>query len=132
MNEPSPRVLLDTHVFLWAITADPRLSERHRRIWLEGASDLWLSVASIWETLIKSGLGKLSIPSPATAYILKQMEKNRVNLLPIRPSHLAALESLPPVHRDPFDRMLIAQANAEAMEILSDDAIIRKYGIPVS
>jgi PIN domain nuclease of toxin-antitoxin system len=121
------KVLLDTHVFLWAITEDARLSGAHRRIYLDGAAELWLSVASIWEVLIKSGLGKLTVPRPTTGYVLKQMEKNRINLLPIRASHLAVLEDLPPLHRDPFDRMIVAQANAEGLTILSDDATIRKY-----
>ena len=62
-----------------------------------------------------------------TGYILKQMEKNRLNLLPVRASHLAELERLPLLHKDPFDRMLVAQANAEGMTILSDDAEIRRY-----
>jgi PIN domain nuclease of toxin-antitoxin system len=125
------RVLLDTHVFLWAITEDARLSRTHRRIYMDGASELWLSVASIWEVLIKSGLGKLPVPRPAAAWIAKQMEINRINLLPIRPSHLAGLETLPPLHRDPFDRMLVAQANAESLSILSGDAVIRKYAVQV-
>ena len=125
------RVLLDTHVFLWAITADARLSRTHRRIYMDGTSELWLSVASVWEMLIKSGLGKLSVPKPAAAWIAKQMELNRVSLLPIRPSHLARLETLPPFHRDPFDRMLVAQANAESLSILSDDAVVRKYAVSV-
>jgi PIN domain nuclease of toxin-antitoxin system len=125
------RVLLDTHVFLWAITSDPRLSPVHRRIYLDGTRELWLSVASVWEVLIKSGLGKLSMPRPTAAYIMKQMERNRVTLLPIRASHLASLETLPPLHRDPFDRMLVAQANAEGLAILSDDATLRKYPVTV-
>ena len=131
MTVPTRRVLLDTHVFLWAISDDVRLSDAHRRIYLDGSSELWLSIASIWEILIKTGLGKLSLPRPTTAYLLKQMERNRVSLLPIRASHLAGLETLPPVHRDPFDRMLVAQANAEGLAILSGDAIVRKYGVTV-
>ena len=120
------RVLLDTHVFLWAIADDARLSRTHRRIYRDAASELWLSVASVWEVLIKSGLGKLSVPKPAAAWITKQMELNRVSLLPIRPSHLANLETLPPLHRDPFDRMLVAQGNAESLSILSHDAAVRE------
>jgi PIN domain nuclease of toxin-antitoxin system len=125
------RVLLDTHIFLRAISDDARLSRTHRRIYLDGTSELWLSVASVWEVLIKSGLGKLSVPKPAAAWIAKQMEVNRVSLLPIRPSHLTSLETLPPFHRDPFDRMLVAQANAESLSILSDDAVVRKYAVAV-
>ena len=125
------KYLLDTHIFLWAITDDRRLRDVHRNIFGGGENELWLSVASVWEVLIKTGVGKLALPVPVTGYILKQMEKNRVNLLPVRASHLAALERLPLLHKDPFDRMLVAQANAEGMTILSDDAEICKYAAAV-
>ena len=104
------KILLDTPVFLWAITDGPRLSAKQRQMFLDEGNELHLSVASIWEMLIKAGLGKLPVPSPATEYLGKQMEKNRIALLPIRMTHLSALQDLPPLHRDPFDRMLIAQA----------------------
>jgi len=123
--------LLDTHVFLWAITADERLTEAQRRIFSDGSNGLWLSVASVWEILIKVGLKKLPLPVPATAYVLTQLEKNRIRLLPVRPAHLSELEMLPPLHRDPFDRMLVAQARTEALTILSRDEAIRAYGVPV-
>lgn len=122
------KYLLDTHVFLWAISDDKRLSARHRGIYTDGDSDLWLSVASVWEILIKCGLGKLALPAPAAPFLLRQMEKNRVSLLPVRAAHLMALEELPPLHRDPFDRMLVAQAKGDGLTILSDDRAIRKYG----
>lgn len=123
--------LLDTHVFLWAITADERLTEAQRRIFSDGSNGLWLSVASVWEILIKVGLKKLPLPVPATAYVRTQLEKNRIRLLPVRPAHLSELEMLPPLHRDPFDRMLVAQARTEALTILSRDEAIRAYGVPV-
>ncbi len=122
------KVLLDTHVFLWAITGDERLSAKHRAVYEDGASELHLSVASVWETLIKVGLGKLSLPKPAAEYLNKQMERNRIALLPIRISHLGELETLPPLHRDPFDRMIVAQARAEAMPILTVDPQLGQYG----
>ncbi len=121
----------DTHVFLWAIAEDLRLTATHRRIYLNGATELWLSVASMWEVLIESGLGKLDVPLPAAPWLTKQIETNRVSLLPIRPSLLAALETLPPMHRDPFERMLIAQANAEGLTILTGDTAMRQYGSAV-
>ena len=125
------KILVDTHIFLWAISDDSRLSNVHRAFYLDPANDLYLSVASIWEMLIKAGLGKLPLPAPAAGYIVKQMEKNRLLTLAIRLSHLAALEALPPLHRDPFDRMLVAQARAESMPILSADSNLPKYGIEV-
>lgn len=79
--------------------------------------------------LIKAGLGKLPLPQPETEYVLKQMERNRIALLPIRMLHFAELQNLPPLHRDPFDRMLVAQARAEKMKVLTSDARMRDYGV---
>lgn len=101
-------------------------------MFLDERNELYLSVASIREMLIKASLGKLPLPIPATEYVAKQMEKNRVGLLPIRVAHLGELERLPHLHRDPFDRMLIAQARAEKMRMLSADGRIREYGVEVT
>jgi PIN domain nuclease of toxin-antitoxin system len=125
------KLLVDTHVFLWAITADPRLSASHAKQFLDEANDLFLSVASLWEMLIKVGVGRLPLPSPPTEYLVRQMEKNRVSLLPIRTSHLTELEALPPLHRDPFDRMLIAQSRAEKMPLLTVDDAVRQYPVRI-
>jgi PIN domain nuclease of toxin-antitoxin system len=125
------KILIDTHIFLWAITEDGRLSEPHRAIYQDEASDLHMSIASIWEMLIKTGLGKLALPAPATEYIAKQMDQNRIATLGIRVPHLAELERLPPLHCDPFDRMLVSQARVEGMPILSADPALRKYDVAV-
>ncbi len=125
------KLLVDTHVFLWAITDSPRLPKKHRALWQDGASELWLSVGGIWEMLIKSGLGRLPLPAPAAPYIFKQLEKNRIGTLAIRPAHFAELETLPPLHRDPFDRLLVAQARAEKMPVMTVDASLKRYGIKV-
>jgi len=125
------KILLDTQIFLWAIIGDKRLSKVQSAAYLDQTNDLYLSVASIWEMLIKYELGKLPLPSPAADYILRQMETNRIAMLAIRAGHLVELEKLPPYHRDPFDRMLVAQARSEGMPILSADKVIRKYGTRV-
>jgi PIN domain nuclease of toxin-antitoxin system len=125
------QILLDTQIFLWAITDNPKLSHAHRKAYVDPESDLYLSMASVWEILIKSEIGKLPIPTPAAEYIASQMRKNRVNALPIRMPHMKELESLPLVHRDPFGRMLVAQARAEGMPILSADPRMKKYGVAV-
>ena len=125
------KILVDTHIFLWAITDDHRLSAENRTVYLDNSNQLYLSVASVWEMLIKCGLGKLPLPKPASGYILKQMEKNRVEMLTIRAAHLTQLESLPPIDRDPFDRMMVAQASAEGMPIMSADPALRRYGVRV-
>jgi PIN domain nuclease of toxin-antitoxin system len=88
-------------------------------------------VASVWEILIKVGLGKLPVPLPAASYVQRQMERNRVTSLGIHPRHLAELETLPPLHRDPFDRMLVAQARAEGMPVITGDRTLARYGVRV-
>jgi PIN domain nuclease of toxin-antitoxin system len=126
------KILLDTHVFLRAITDSPRLSVRQRELFLDEVNELHLSVASLWEMLIKAGLRKLPLPAPAIEYLVRQMEKNRILLLPIRIAHLAELQRLPLLHRDPFDRMLVSQARAEKLRMLSADERLREYGIEVT
>jgi PIN domain nuclease of toxin-antitoxin system len=125
------KILVDTQIFLWAITADARLSKAHRGYYLDASNDLYFSVASIWEILIKTALGKLPIPMPAVDYVVRQMSLNRLNSLPVRVPHLAELERLPAIHRDPFDRLLVAQARSESMAILSADPLLRKYEVRV-
>jgi PIN domain nuclease of toxin-antitoxin system len=125
------KAIVDTHVFLWAISGDSRLSKRHCELWQDESSELFLSFASVWEMLIKAGLGKLPLPTPHSSYIFKQMESNRLAYLGIRPAHFTELESLPPLHRDPFDRMLVAQARAERMPVATADPLVRRYGVKV-
>jgi len=127
------KVLLDTHIFLWAVSDDKRLTVAMRKTWVAPGNELFMSVASIWEILIKVGLHKLPLPVPAAAFIQKEMEQNRISLLGIRPAHLAELERLPPLHRDPFDRMLVAQARVDGLRLLSADAhIMKRYGVPLA
>jgi PIN domain nuclease of toxin-antitoxin system len=125
------KILLDSRVFLWAISGDARLSKAHRNHFLDEGNDLLLSVASVWEILIKAGLGRLPLPRPASTYLAKQTERNRIGMLSIRAAHLEALEMLPPLHRDPFDRMLVAQALSERLPMLSVDKGMKKYGVKV-
>ena len=96
-----------------------------------GPSDLFLSLASIWEILIKSRLGKLDVPQPAGSFVIKKMSENRVSTLPVHLDHLLAFEKLPLHHRDPFDRMLIAQAVQEGWPIITSDTVFRKYPVRV-
>ena len=123
------KILIDTHIFLWAIMGDPRLSGSRQKIFLDESNQLYLSIGSIWEMVIKINLGKITMPLPAIGYIMKQMEKNHIFPLAIHVSHLAELEGLPPLHRDPFDRILVAQARAEKMWLLSADAQVHKYDV---
>jgi len=129
-NQRDRRTLLDTHAFLWAISGDARLSPRAAEVFI-GPSELYLSAASIWEMLIKTSSGKLTLPKPAGPYLIKKMAENRVELAPITLDHILQIERLPIYHRDPFDRVLIAQSLAEGWPIVTSDAVFRKYPVQV-
>jgi PIN domain nuclease of toxin-antitoxin system len=122
------KVLLDTHAFLWAITDDPQLSRRAREVF-SGPGDLFLSVASIWEILIKVQIRKLPLPRPVVPYLRGQLAKNSVQILPVLLDHVARLEQLPMHHRDPFDRILVAQSAEEGLPILTADPLLGKYPV---
>jgi|SRR5579864_3961050 PIN domain nuclease of toxin-antitoxin system len=124
------KALLDTHTFLWAISSDPRLSRQGEKLFT-GPSDLWFSVASVWEILVKVQTGKLPLPSPAGPYVVKELVKNQVELLPISLDHVLRLERLPLHHRDPFDRILIAQSLQERLPILTSDPMFQRYPVEV-
>jgi PIN domain nuclease of toxin-antitoxin system len=124
------KAILDTHAFLWALAGDARMS-RHARDVFAGSTDLLLSIASIWEILIKVQSGKLNFPRPAGPYVLSRLAENRIKTLPISIDHLLALERLPMHHRDPFDRMLIAQSMEEDWPIITADPVFKQYAIRV-
>ena len=122
-------VLLDTHAFLWAITGDERLSETARETFLNSANRLFFSAVSMWEICIKISLGKLSLKRGWLKKIQNELMINAVQWLPIEMSHCAELTKLPFHHRDPFDRMLIAQAMVEDLQVLSRDVRLSDYDI---
>jgi PIN domain nuclease of toxin-antitoxin system len=124
------KVLVDTHAFLWFVAGDARLSRRARRA-IESNEDAWcLSAASVWELAIKSSLGRLSLPAPAREYIADKVQRG-LRVLAIEWSHAAAVERLPFHHRDPFDRLIVAQAQADGLTIVTRDSVFRKYGATV-
>ena len=125
------RALLDTHAFLWWITNDPRLSKKVREIISDGENELFLSVASGWEMAIKAGLGRLQLPPNPEHFILEQMALNAIESLPVQMSHALHVYKLPAHHRDPFDRMLIAQAQLQNLPILTVDPQIARYSVKV-
>jgi PIN domain nuclease of toxin-antitoxin system len=124
------KAILDTHAFLWALAGDSRMS-RHARDIFAGPADLSLSMASIWEILIKVQSGKLNLPRPAGPYVLSKLAENRIECLPITIDHLLALERLPMHHRDPFDRILIAQSLEEKIPIVTSDPWFARYPVEV-
>jgi PIN domain nuclease of toxin-antitoxin system len=123
------KVLLDTHAFLWLITDEDRLSENARETFLNTENSLFFSAASLWEICIKKGLGKISLKGGWFQTIQKEMEINTIQWLPIEMTHCAEVTELPYHHRDPFDRMLIAQAIVEKMKLLSRDSRLSGYAI---
>ena len=125
------RALLDTHTFLWWITDDHRLSSRVREIIGDGENELFLSTASGWEMAIKARLGRLELPEDIEHFIPEQMALNAISSLPVRMSHALHVYKLPNYHRDPFDRMLIAQARLEELPILTVDSQISRYSVKV-
>lgn len=126
------RLLLDTHVFLWAAADDPRLSATARALLADPANELLFSPASAWEILIKSAIGKLRVGPDAVAFIRQQTAALRVVVLSIQLAHVLEIDSLPPLHKDPFDRLLVGQARAEGVAILTDDDHIRRYPVQLA
>ena len=123
------RVLLDTHAFIWAITDERRLSPRARS--LIASSELWWSVVSLWEAIQKAQVGKLSLPLPAGPMLTGELSANHVRLLPVSLSHVLRVEELPLHHRDPFDRLLIAQSIEEGWPIITADPWFARYPVDV-
>ena len=124
------RLLVDTHAFLWFAAGDARLSKAARRALEKDDGEWWLSAASVWELSIKSGLGRLTLPAPAAEYIADKVRAG-VRVLSVDWTHAAAVERLPPHHRDPFDRLLVAQAQAERLAIVTGDKMFARYDVRV-
>lgn len=125
------RLILDTHVFLWYITADPKLPAAFRAASRDPANEVYLSVASIWEAVIKYQLGKLPLPEPPADYLPRQRDAHGIASLPIDEGAMSHLAQLPPIHRDPFDRLLVAQALQHGLTIATVDADVVAYPVPL-
>lgn len=122
-------ILLDTHVWLWMNGAVERLSEPARELLAEGKEELYLSAASTWEISIKHAAGKLDLPQVPEFYIPSTLAQNEVRPLPIHQAHTWRAAGLPLHHRDPFDRMLIAQAQAEGLRLMTADEKLERYQV---
>lgn len=119
-------ILLDTHVALWAITDSPRLTKRARDLIESPKSSLWVSAATIWEIAIKHSLGRGDMPVSGQD-ALRYFRESGYRFLPIEPEHAAGVEDLPSHHADPFDRILVAQALAEPMRLMTHDPMVARY-----
>lgn len=125
------RYLLDTNVFLWSIGAPERLNSRATSVLSSALSEVYLSAASSWEIAIKVALRSLRLPGPPSQFIPDAMRILSVRSLEISHFHSLAAGALPPLHRDPFDRMLIAQAWSEKMVLLTADKAFAKYDVEI-
>lgn len=125
------RILLDTQVWLWMLAAPERLSKRSRALVVSPGNELLLSAASSWEIAIKHGLGKIQLPEPAAKYIPRMIASTSVNPLHVHHRHALHVALLPMHHRDPFDRLLVAQAQLEDVPILTADRSFANYDIEV-
>ena len=123
------KLLLDTHAFLWFIMGSPHLSATARSLIEDAAIEKFVSLGSLWEIAIKSSLGKLTLSMPFDVLIPQQLDLNGFELLDIEVGHAAMVAALPFHHRDPFDRLLIAQAAVEKMSVISVDTVFDAYPV---
>ena len=121
--------LLDTHTAIWFFNGDEALSETAKQTILDASNNKYLSMTSAWELAIKIGIGKLDFAGRAAGF-MRLVENNGFTLIPITTSHLTTYESLPFIHRDPFDRLLVATAITEQMTIITADENIARYDVP--
>lgn len=120
------KILLDTCTFLWIASDDPSLSSVARHLFLSG-EEVWLSAASCQEIVVKHQIGKLPLPENPARYIPRIREAHGINALPIDETDALHLSSLPPIHKDPFDRLLVSQAICRGLTILTPDPLIHSY-----
>ncbi|HZL95372.1 MAG TPA: type II toxin-antitoxin system VapC family toxin [Vicinamibacterales bacterium] len=125
------KLLLDTHAFLWWIEGAPALGRRARAEIANPDSEVFVSLASCWELAIKRSLGKLRLTQSLDRFVPEQLTRNGFGLLSVELRHVVRVADLPFHHRDPFDRLLVAQALQDELAIISADRVLRKYGVTV-
>jgi PIN domain nuclease of toxin-antitoxin system len=124
-------LLLDTHIFLWAALRPAELSKPIREALENPVNELYLSVASVWEMQIKAQIGKLELPLPTKEFVIIQRGYNNILSLPVLEKHIWALDGLPLHHKDPFDRLLMAQALTEQYTLITTDPAFSHYELPL-
>lgn len=123
------RLLLDTHAFLWFIMGDPKLSRQARTLIEDLNNERLLSMASLWEMAIKVSIGKMQLAEPFEILIPRELQGSTTNVLNITQEHVARLIGLPFHHKDPFDRLLVTQCQADGLPIVSHDQVLDQYSI---
>ncbi|MEL7227846.1 MAG: type II toxin-antitoxin system VapC family toxin [Cyanobacteria bacterium P01_D01_bin.36] len=124
------RLLIDTHILLWFINNDPQLNQETKAL-LQSDTDVAVSIASLWEISIKVSIGKLTLPDSVENLFPQQLKLNQIDILPIKVTHLQAVSVLPFHHKDPFDRLIIAQALVEKIGLVSVDKVFEAYGVSI-
>lgn len=124
------RILIDTHILIWHLEDDQRLSSYHGYLIEDPVNSVFVSIASFWEIAIKLSLGKLSLSRPLDDVIRATRNSTSI-ILPIEPEHTLQVARLPHLHKDPFDRMLVAQALTENISLISTDQILSDYGAKI-
>ncbi len=123
--------LLDTHTFVWLDNGSSDLSSVARSLIADPANTVFVSLVSIWEIQIKAALGKLALRLPLADIVADQQQTNGIQLLPVTLAHVLEIDTLPHFHKDPFDRLLIAQAQVEQLILITRDANISKYSVNI-
>ena len=125
------KILIDTGCWLWSLAEPERLNVRARRLLSDAGNTVYLSAASSWEIAIKAALGKLQLPERVAKFVPDRMSLQNILGLPVEHAHALRVASLPTHHRDPFDRLLIAQAQLESLGILTADRVFRAYDVEI-
>lgn len=125
------RLLADSHVLLWALLRPDEIERQAAKALAAASNDVLVSAVSLWEIAIKAGMGKLRLPGPPAEWLPEAMDRTGIETLPIEGAHALAAGALPPHHRDPFDRMIAAQALAEGLTVVTRDRRFAPYGVRV-
>jgi len=125
-------ILLDTCTFLWLISDSVELSQRAREIFQYDSASVFLSSVSVWEIVVKHALGRLPMPDPLAQFIIRMRALHEIEPLPLEEEAVLMLPKLPDIHTDPFDRMLVCQALANGLSLLTPDPLIRQYPVSVT
>ena len=124
------QLLIDTHILIWFLEGNKLLSKSRRQIVADSQNNVFISIASLWEMAIKTSIGKLTLAKPL-ADVIKQIAAEDIEILPILPEHTLQVSTLPFHHRDPFDRIIIAQSQVENLAVMTDDMDFAGYGIKI-
>ena len=126
------RLLLDTVAFIWLVDGSPRLAESTQTSIIDPTNDVYLSAASAWEIAVKHSLGRLPLRVPPEEYVVGQRQLHRIESLPITEEATLQVGKLPRLHRDPFDRLIVAQAIVEGLTVVTPDRLIGMYPVRVT